>query len=408
MVDPGQQSNEPAAERLRQHATDVLCRHLTLEELLTTSDQWHLYSLASGYPYNSEKLKSTLIDRVLKAANRTGVEEAVRTCDKLLTDARERNLPGYELTFFTGIKLTQRWDLAPGLYTMPYRLLLQHFGMRRGRARDYFVIELDPKDEKSLSVLVSELRWGPIIVSSSGRTLKDPYPVEMKLTYDHNPMLLVALLAVNLNCPLSVVANTVKAAPWVEGFLGDYGGGGSYFDPGGGYFDPWQRGAVRKGTKVDPKNHKVAETALKHWDSFADANRNIMALAITRLSTSLSRTGTLAEQDRVLDISIALEILYQLRQSELTYKLSTRAGWYLGSETSERLQIRKTMSDLYSLRSAIVHGSQARTSDRDSAMYKRALDIARKTLLKHLSRKSMPGDQHWNELVMGDATPGGR
>ena len=101
MVDPGQQSNGPAVERLRQHATDMLCRHPALEELLTTSDQWRLYSLSQGSPYNTEQLKSKLFDCVLTAANRTGIEKAVRTCDKILTSAVERNLPGFELTFFS-------------------------------------------------------------------------------------------------------------------------------------------------------------------------------------------------------------------------------------------------------------------------------------------------------------------
>ena len=40
----------------------ALTQHPVLAELLPTSDQWHLYSLSSGYPYNTEKLKSALTD----------------------------------------------------------------------------------------------------------------------------------------------------------------------------------------------------------------------------------------------------------------------------------------------------------------------------------------------------------
>ena len=111
---PRQKSAEATIERYRQNATDVLCRHPALEELLKTSDQWHLYSLGVGYPCNTEKLKSKLIDLILNTANRTGVEEAVRICDKILTEAEKQNLPGFELTFFVGLKLNKRWDIAPG------------------------------------------------------------------------------------------------------------------------------------------------------------------------------------------------------------------------------------------------------------------------------------------------------
>ena len=187
MVDPGQQSNEPEVERLCQHATDMLCRHPALEELLTTSDQWYLYSLSQGSPYNTEQLKSELFDCVLNAAKRTGVEKAVRTCDKILTSAVERNLPGFELTFFFGIKLTERWDITPGLYAIPYKSIQQQFDKHQVRLSDPIIFKLNPQDEKNLTVLAREFRWGPIIVSSSDRTVNDSWPVETTLTYAHNP-----------------------------------------------------------------------------------------------------------------------------------------------------------------------------------------------------------------------------
>ena len=184
----------------------------------------------------------------------------------------------------------------------------------------------------------------------------------------------------------------------MDDFLDRPGGGGTHFDP-------ENRIGPRKGTEVSAQNQGVSEQALNDWDSFATADRESMSLAITRLSTSLSRSGTLAEHDRVLDISIALEILYKLDNGEITYKLSTRAGWYLGKEANERLQIRKTISDFYGLRSAIVHGAQDKRSNRESETHNQALDIARKTLLMHLARGSMPGNQHWPEIVMGKENP---
>lgn len=386
---------EEKVESYRQNAIDLLCKHSALKKLLVTSDKWHLYSLTSGYPYDTKRLKSELIDCTLKVAEKTSVGDAVRTCDKLLTDATDHKLPGFEFTFFIGIKLTKRWDITPGLYAIPYKSFQQQFGKRRALSYDPIMSKLDPKDEKDITVLVSELRWGPIIVSSSDKTLEDPWPIETVYTYsNYNPFTLIALLGIALNYPLRIVANALRAASWVDDFLDRPSGNGTYFYPEN-RIDPI------KGIEVTAQNQKTIEKALKDWKCFANADRNSLILAITRLSASLSRSGTFAEQDKVLDISIALEILYRLDRNEITHKLSTRAGWYLGSDASERLQIKKTISDFYGFRSAIIHGRRINKSDRNSNIRGQVFDIARETLLKHLSGGNMPDDQNWNKIVMG-------
>ena len=178
--------------------------------------------------------------------------------------------------------------------------------------------------------------------------------------------------------------------PWVEDFLNVLGGGGSYFA---------SEDRLGSSNLADPSAEirELAEQVFKDWDSLSNADRNTLALAITRLSTSLSRSGILAAQDRVLDISIALEILYRPDGGEITYKLSTRTGWYLGKDIDERLRIRKVISDFYSSRSAIVHRGKAT----DHHALVPALETARKTLLRHLERGGVPDDPDWPKIVMG-------
>ena len=390
----GQKIAEGTIEKHRQNATDVLCRHPALEKLLKTSDQLHLRSLVTIFAHNAVELKSELINRLVATANRTSIEEAVRICDKVLTDSEKQNLPGFDLTSFVGLKLTKRWDIVLGLYAIPYESIQQELGQRQVCLYEPTMFELNPKGEKSVTVLVRELRWGPIIISSAGSTTKDLGPVKTIPTCDHDPILLIALLAVTLNCPLSVVAYTRIAAPWVDDFMNQQDTGGSYFDTG-------NRKGSRRGVEVSLEDERFAEQVLKDWGTLADGGRETLALAITHLSTSLSRSGLLAQQDRVLDISIALEILYRLDRDEIVYKLSTRAGWYLGSDANERLRIKKTLSDFYDFRSDIVHGRHPNKSARDREIYGQAFDIARKTLLKHLAKGSVPSDQRWNEIVMG-------
>ena len=394
MADPALRKYDTAIRQTRKDASNVLAEHPTLKDLLPTSDQWHLYNLTSGIPCKTEKLLSELIDCLLEAAQRTGIKRAVQTCDKLLTDAAERKLPGYDLTFFDGLKLSERWDIAPGLYAIPYRTLQKQLRRDVAPVYDPIAFRMDSQGEKSITVLVSELRWGPVIVSSKGRTLKDPYPVEMILTCNHNPLLLVALLTVTLNHPLTLLANTLRAMPWVEDFLHVRGGSCSYFAA-------EDRLGSHNLAEPNAEIRQVAEQVFRDWGSLSSADRDTLALAITRLSTSLSRSGMLAAQDRVLDISIALEILYRLDHGEITYKLSTRAGWYLGNDIDERLRIRKAISDFYSSRSAIVHGGKATESGPDRHAHVPALETARKTLLKHLARGSVPDEPDWPKIVMG-------
>ena len=163
----GQKIAEATIEGHRQNVTAVLCKHRALEKLLKTGDQLYLRSLVTIFSHNTAELNAELIDRLVATANRTSVKEAVRICDKLLTDAEKENLPGFELTSFVGLKLTKRWDIAPGLYAIPYESIQQELGQRQ--VCSYGPFELNPKGEKSLTVLVREFRWGPIIISSAGQ-----------------------------------------------------------------------------------------------------------------------------------------------------------------------------------------------------------------------------------------------
>lgn len=384
-----------APNAMRNNVADVLAKHPALADLLPTSKHWHLHSLSIGLPMTTEKLLSTLTDRLLDTAKSTGIETAVRTLDTLLAEAERQNLPGYELTFFRGLRLTDRWDIAPGLYALPYPALQRHLRRRVQRIPDSLVFRIDPNDSQSTTVLVGELRWGPVLVSTKGRTLSDPYPVESVLTYKHNPLLLVALLAVTLNRPLWILSTTQRAVPWVEDFLNVEGGGGTYFS------SPSQLSAHT--SQTSPDTMEVTERAFRDWNSLSARDREDLGLAVSRLSASLSRTDMLAAQDRVLDVSIALEILYRLDHNAITYKLSTRAGWYLGNDFGHRVETRKAISKFYDLRSRIIHGGKSRhpNAKDERRIREKAFDIARATLLRHLERGRLPTEQDWSEIVMG-------
>ena len=351
---------------------------------------------------------SALTDDVLRAVQESGIATASQTCEAFLNGAAETCLPGFDITVFAGLDLGERWDIAPGQYAVPYPTAQRQFARQRARFPNFSFFDLDPRVLESATALVTELRWGPAIASAN-RKLTDPDPMKIELANDRAPLLVVALLSVVLGRSLPVVATTFKSAPWIDDFLDREGGGGTRYDPEG------RSGTINRST-VSVEDKAAVERALCDWDSFAKPERETLALAIARLSTSLSRRGSwaisnLAVDDRVLDVSIALEILYSLDSQEITHKLSTRAGWYLGSGSDDRLRIRKLVTNFYGLRSDVVHGGRNRKKGRKRMSVKpkvelqgRAYDIARATVLEHLKRGCMPDDRQWNEIVM-DCVP---
>ena len=407
--DRDREERDGSIERLRRDVNDVISQHPVLAELLPTSDQWHLYSLSSGYPYNTEKLKSALTDHVLHAVQETGIATALQTCEAFLNGVAETCLPGFDITLFAGLELSERWDIAPGQYVVPYQTAQRQFARPRARFPDLSFFGLDADVLKNTTALVTELRWGPAITDAN-RKLTDPDPMKIELANDRAPLLAVALLSVVLGRSLPVVATTFKSAPWIDDFLDREGGGGTSYDPEG------RTNSVDR-SALSVEEQAAAERAIRDWDSFAKPERETLALAIARLSTSLSRRGSwaisnLAVDDRVLDVSIALEILYSLDSLEITHKLSTRAGWYLGRNANDRLRIRKLVTEFYGLRSDVIHGGRGRkkgrkrmSPDPKRELQREAYDIARTTVLEHLKRGCMPDDRQWNEIVMDYVPP---
>lgn len=78
-------------------------------------------------------------------------------------------------------------------------------------------------------------------------------------------------------------------------------------------------------------------------------------LAIRRLLSAIGKRYD--DEDGVVDAVIALESLFGTGQSEVGFRLSAALAWLLEAEPRARLARQKAISQLYGLRSKIVHGS---------------------------------------------------
>ena len=101
-------------------------------------------------------------------------------------------------------------------------------------------------------------------------------------------------------------------------------------------------------------------------------------------------------EDRILDYAIALEILYRLDSSELTYKLGTRTAYLLAKTPQRRYELFDKVRRFYRVRSAVAHGNMP-----EPDILRQAQENGRKLACDTLSALLRRGEfPDWNQLVM--------
>lgn len=78
--------------------------------------------------------------------------------------------------------------------------------------------------------------------------------------------------------------------------------------------------------------------AKEAFDNRASERYGKMAPIIGRLAEALARDGRFAVEDRILDVAIALERMYELDGGEISHKLRTRAAWFIGADAESRVR----------------------------------------------------------------------
>ena len=143
------------------------------------------------------------------------------------------------------------------------------------------------------------------------------------------------------------------------------------------------------------------EAVVKAAETFQDRKNSRYqrcAPVIARLAEALARRGRFKTDDKILDVAIALERIYQLEGGEISYKLKTRAAYFLGSEKKDRLRVFRDVEEFYKIRSAIVHQRSKPPSDEErNQAFNKGFDLARRSIVK-LLRDGAP--KNWNEMVI--------
>ena len=336
-------------------------------------------------------LKS-LVSHLAKRAMKESGEQAAQLLHHYLTAGEEANLPAYEITLLHGLKLDRRFDLGSEAYLAPYEDAKATHGLPDEPEKRLNDAGRNPRPV-STAVLVRSLRWGPGVApppngddfSNKSRRACAPkvkyrfprdYEIDLADRLLDDSKVLVDLLSIATRSPLISHTSFVRVAKWVE-----------EIDPN---FACGFRNSSDYLSDASPKEHLLCQqdaagfTALaSHWCTYR-GKRDVIDLAIRRLAASFARAGgPFNAEDRILDVSIALEIMYGPIKQKLAHELSARAERLLGQGI-----VSNKVKSFYEVRSAIVHGKKKIKGGRraiDKAL-EDGRDLACLTLAELLSR----------------------
>lgn len=144
-----------------------------------------------------------------------------------------------------------------------------------------------------------------------------------------------------------------------------------------------------------PTEATTVATIFRQLGGFPEADS--LARAIDRLGRSRL---AVSDVDKALELGMAAEIALMHDNSpsntEITYKIGSRAAWLLGEDAAERATIFEQMKQLYKARSDAVHSGKL--SSRSKVDLAAADRLVARALVAIASRGGFPD---WNDLTMG-------
>ena len=295
---------------------------------------------------------------------------------------------GYDAVLFWGLTLKERIEVADGMVMLPFEQV-QTFVDRS------LVEELAPPGSgfhrwRSVGAVVRPFRWKPTFYRTGYERGPELTNTE---SFFREAQTFLELLAVTHATPVLRLATLPYCIDRSAGrLLGleRHNGGFHRGHPAHG-FDGFDEGS-------ELASGALAE-AQEAFESRQGERYGRMAPIVGRLAEALARDGPFASEDRILDVAIALERMYELDQGEVSFKLKTRAACFLESDTEARLRVFKDVGVFYGARSKIVHNSRKKreAAEGRGAAFKKGFDIARRSVVKLLRDGPPP---NWNEMVI--------
>ena len=366
----------------------LLRKHPPLNRALGSSDNNEEIRIAIA---NSLR-RISLIDiavRLMNYGTEGDFDDVALRLRELLPFQGKRKFPGYHISVFLGLRLDEEIQLSDELSIAPFGSVKKFIN-----PSDLENIVRNSKQfaqTGSLGVVIKPFEWNPIIAAAGKKLESD---IKWDEGFPKDAETIVNLLSIVHGVPvINIICFEFCVPRQISELLGTPIGGGAFirhteFSVNHGFSSEFP--SMEKSLQV-----KDLFSRLKNSDE--DQRRRYESV-ISRLSNSLSRKGRFGTEDKILDVAIALELMYEL-DSEVTYKLATRTSCFLEKNTQNRVEIFNKTKKFYDARSSVVHYRKKKKLKNISGQFDNGFDLARRTLFKLLKDGSPPD---WDTVILSD------
>ena len=397
----GEKEHYTALRKLLDPARHTLHSHPTIERVMSPiigKDDFWIQVLGNGQSICLTDLLAGLVVRASKLPG-DGFVAAAKELEAFLDRAwieRKTCVPGnldtgYDTVLFYGLNIKKRIDIANDMAIFPFEQV-QAF-VEKSQIKELAPQGAGLHEWQSVGAVVRPFKWKPKFYREGNIRSSQPNLSEVEHTeiFFQQAVVFLELLAVAHTTPvlrLAMLPQRIKHAAGL--LLGGVSRSGS--------FSQGRSAQGFNGFEVCPELVPEAlAVAREAFDNRDHKRFEEMAPIIARLDEALARDGQFASEDKILDVAIALERMYQLDGGEISHKMRTRVAWYLGDDAGSRLQEMETIKKFYNSRSGIVHNKRKQNSpERNHKIFNEGFSIARRTLFK-LLREERPD---WDKLVV--------
>ena len=401
----GYEPLRPALERV----LDILRQHPVLEQAVSNRKgnlEYWIQLLGSGGLRHLVYMAAGLMDRARELPD-DGFSVACTELAALLLISQARDAPlllpnhhnrAYHFVPFVGLQVTENIRIARDMTLVSFKDIqpyLDDDDLQR------LAPDIAPNRAPDLIAAIRQPgRWKPLVQSQG--SMENYLPPSPRCFFDDADVML-RLLSITHAAPILSLGQMGFCIQQPAARLLGY----HRYNPG----INWTRARPSLNNLPEPvplDDEAFASAA----QPFAQRNKKRFkdyAALVARMAESRARTGPFAHQDRILDVAITLEQMYELDSGEISFKLRARAACFLTDNAAKRKQIFREVRDVYDLRSALVHSRRPSkkskkllTPQNMRDTFETGFALARATLMKLLDQG--PPDS-WDELVISADHP---
>ncbi len=254
---------------------------------------------------------------------------------------------GYDLLLFHGPEIGNEFEIQEGLVVKPAAALSDY--LDRERIWDFVPEEMDRRDWRQIGAVVRPFNWRPTFRRKTDyREERPSWPTR----FEDDALTFLEILS---------IANQTPILPFMlmhgclhrsaHGLLG-------LAHSQGGYQPIRQVGRRHDPFRTPPQlQNSSIDLAKQAYSKRSDEEFERLAPVIHRLSEALARLGRFGANDRILDVSQSLELMFRPKGGGISRTLQDGMAELLGADEAHKDDIRAAIKRFYDVRSAIVHGA---------------------------------------------------